>query len=648
MPVQVQGPDGRRYQFPDGTDKKSAIAYFKKKGIGVPKPPSALHPEARTVGNYLKEGAYGTGRGLRNDAQGLYQAFTTNPVDTVKGMASQINEADTAQAKEWQETAGQPLGRRLGATALTALEKLPVMGTMVERAEQGGERMGSPEALGAAMEGATTFAAPELVGKGIAKIIPKAAETARAVTGTGPRATADLIKETKNANEASAAEAAENNAKQEGDRKVDLKKHFDRTKQAKEANVQAEAGPERKAALSRGVEQLDVKFKDDLIATEKDVRAQAGAKYDSVRKATQGQILPPAELQAAVRQAQGMIQGSSENIKMFNDILSKAPVDYVMSGGAKFGPGSPIYESVKATPEGLPNPSAPVNFSDLQGYYSELGEKLSSGNLPGDVYLALKSLQESISGKMQQMADKAGVGPQLSEARSFYSQYMKAFRDHSSPLYKARTATERGKAIGNLAGKDQTGIQALARYNPDLARRANTIRRYQAEAKTIPAKPGKLKSLPRLSEKDPLSSAQFDKIGADDITTRKAENLAKRADSIRNRGGGLASTFAVMAAIRSAMHGDVMGIGEDIAVRGAFGVGKAGLANLLESKPVVDWLTRATPEDLEQIPPDMRASIGPIVQEAQKRGIKVSPALLTGAAVSGQRRNGVGALLQPQ
>ena len=34
MPVEVTGPDGQKYHFPDGTDKAAAIAYFKKKGIG--------------------------------------------------------------------------------------------------------------------------------------------------------------------------------------------------------------------------------------------------------------------------------------------------------------------------------------------------------------------------------------------------------------------------------------------------------------------------------------------------------------------------------------------------------------------------------------------------------------------------------------
>lgn len=43
MPVQVQGPDGNTYHFPDGTDKNAAIGYFKKKGIGAkPAPEGTL------------------------------------------------------------------------------------------------------------------------------------------------------------------------------------------------------------------------------------------------------------------------------------------------------------------------------------------------------------------------------------------------------------------------------------------------------------------------------------------------------------------------------------------------------------------------------------------------------------------------------
>ncbi len=34
-PVTVQGPDGKIYQFPEGTDKAAAIRYFKRRSIGI-------------------------------------------------------------------------------------------------------------------------------------------------------------------------------------------------------------------------------------------------------------------------------------------------------------------------------------------------------------------------------------------------------------------------------------------------------------------------------------------------------------------------------------------------------------------------------------------------------------------------------------
>jgi hypothetical protein len=46
--VRVRGPDGKVYDFPAGTTKDSAIAYFKKKGIGVASDPN------KEPGGYIK------------------------------------------------------------------------------------------------------------------------------------------------------------------------------------------------------------------------------------------------------------------------------------------------------------------------------------------------------------------------------------------------------------------------------------------------------------------------------------------------------------------------------------------------------------------------------------------------------------------
>lgn len=57
----VQGPDGNLYQFPLGTTKEAAIAYFKKKGIGVKAPGTPIKSEAKLsprpkgVGTYLED-----------------------------------------------------------------------------------------------------------------------------------------------------------------------------------------------------------------------------------------------------------------------------------------------------------------------------------------------------------------------------------------------------------------------------------------------------------------------------------------------------------------------------------------------------------------------------------------------------------------
>jgi hypothetical protein len=49
---------------------------------------------------------------------------------------------------------------------------------------------------------------------------------------------------------------------------------------------------------------------------------------------------------------------------------------------------------------------------------------------------------------------------------------------------------------------------------------------------------------------------------------------------------------------------------------------------------VVDFLTRATPQDVAQIPPEIRGSFSQVAAQAKKRGIRVSPAFTT-AAVAG-------------
>jgi hypothetical protein len=281
----------------------------------------------------------------------------------------------------------------------------------------------------------------------------------------------------------------------------------------------------------------------------------------------------------------------------------------------------------------LPSSGAGLTYRDLQGYYSELGRELSKGTLPGDVYHAYDTLQEAISDQMQKIAGATGLGDALTSARQYYRQMKQTFFDPKSPVTKALNTTEAGQAVKQLQGKDQSGIGAIAQYDPELAKRANTVRGYQAEAKSIPARTVTPKPEPTLPPPEPPILADVKKIGLGDIQNAKTEALQNRAESIRNKGGGLASAFTAFDALRNLYHGNLGGVGTDLAVRGTFEAGKRTMANVLENPAVVRFLTTPTPSDIAAIPPDLRPQIPQIVKAAQAQGIKVHPALLTlGAA----------------
>lgn len=611
MPIRVQLPDGNVGEFPDSMSNEQIEAVLQKQ---FPKTQSETSgPEARTFGNYASEVARGVGRGVVNDVKGLSSLL--HPINTAKEIATQTVDAAKAAGKEFSDTKGAPITQRATAAALSGLEQAPVIGGMVQHAEQGGERMASPEAAGAAAEGITTFAAPEEVARGVGALVRSAPEVARAATRTGSKPVGELVKDVTEENAKSAADAAKKNEAQEAKRKVDLRKHFEKTQDVKEQNTASAEAANRKEALNRGVEHLDTQFKDDLKALRDKVHEQADAKYKALNEALDDKEAHPDFLIDSVVEATDKIKGSNTEPTILKDMERK-----IKSGDA-------------------------LTYRDLQGYYSELGRELTKGTLPGDVYAAFDSLQDAVGGEMQRIADANGLGPQLADARATWRQMKQTFYDPRSPAYKALKAPERGGAIKAFQGKDQTGIEAIAKYSPDLARRANTIRGYQAEAKTI--RPGKINSLPNLSEKPNPVTPEVRKINAEDIRNAKAESLGKRSEQIRKRGAQIVTTLGAYRALADAFHGN---FGAIPTLLGESGLGIAstyGLSRLLERPEIVKFLTEPTAKDISSIPPELRGDIAQVAQQAQKQGIKVSPALLSAVGASGANRKRVAAALKP-
>jgi hypothetical protein len=80
MSVPIEGPDGKTYEFPDGTDKAGAVAYFKKNNITAPKEEIKTGSFGDTLGNMWEHA-----KGL---VTGPIQAFGAPPQNQEEAIVS--------------------------------------------------------------------------------------------------------------------------------------------------------------------------------------------------------------------------------------------------------------------------------------------------------------------------------------------------------------------------------------------------------------------------------------------------------------------------------------------------------------------------------------------------------------------------------
>lgn len=524
-----------------------------------------------------------------------------HPVDTAAGIGKTALEVGTGGAVDF--------GVRKGIADSLTKQPLETAETMA----------GQTAALGGVGEAA----------KGAVKSIPKVAgRVTEAVTKTGPKETANLVKETRAANEAELAKAGEKNAKQNAERKIDLKKHFEKTKAVKEANVQAEAPASRRVALERGVEHLEPEITAELEKTAKGVNAIANSKYNALVSVLKDEEAGPYQ----AMDEEGHVSGEPETITEHLYNVASEPLRGTETESA-------IIKSLgKRTETG----ETTLTYNDLQGYREEVGKELRKGTLAPDTYTAYKRLMPEIDRAMQEIAERKGLGKAQLDARNYYRQYAETFLDRDSAVRKAidtGSSLQRkpGDIVGALRGKSPA-IEALAKYSPELARRINTTTGYQGEAKGISAKPKVLKSLPKLEPKSEPIQPELKTIGAEDIRNTKRESALGRAEKIRRPGAPIVSSIAAYDAIRSAMQGEWGRVGLDVAARGIYGAGKYGIARLLQNESVLKLITEPTAQDIAQIPPDLRGNLGPLLEEAQKQGIKIDPRLYAAAGAAAPKK----------
>jgi len=627
-----------------------------------PQKPGMLEPHGGklSVGDFFR----GMGAGVVN--------IVKHPQQTLAGMAQPFLAAGVAPGGMYPTTAATGRPADLAANRQVQLE------AQQGQAEQAKEIAAHPTFA------AGTVVGPALATHGLTKVLPRvigalpeSARTAlRNVTNTAPSDVAKAVKTASKANEIKTERVADINARRAETHETKVKaiqeQNANAAAHAEEINKSAAETATKKGQLARQVKEQSARLVERVRTVQRATKAKLDKSYAEIRKAAQGQSVPAADLRSAVETAQSKIKGSSESIKQFKDILSKAPEEdgAVEYQGAQIPKGHPLYDVLT---EGI-EPAGPIAFDDLRGYYSELGEKLAPGNLLPDVYQALKSLQESI-GKMQEnLATKAGVGAKFKTTQAAFHDYMQTFREsagpnHSgSPIAAALQAKDPAFAIKPLTAEESAGRvrNMLTRFDPpvngqggagklfdnfrDVTRQYEGIEEPKGVAKALTT-PKPIPTAPKTLE------PKLNTLTRESLESVKRENALEAARKMEKSRSTLVSSIAAFDMIRSGVLGEWAHVGLDVVARVLYSAGKQGIARALQHPEIVTRLSKLRPEDyaaIAKLPEAQRTAfveqIKPVVEAAKAQGIALDPRLLAIGGMAGAQANrpkGVAAAPQP-
>lgn len=540
----VTGPDGQDYQFPDGTTKDAAIAYFKSKGIGasvtapaklettstgITLPAGSIGPSQSS--DYMSEAAKGIGRGIKAIAYD-FPKFIVQNIGSSEGPGGALlregyeglhrgYEARQKVASEGEGVAGQ---------TLATLEQYPMIGPMVQRAEKAGPGYAkfTPDTAGVVAEGATLAAAPEVI-----KRIPAATKIlAQETAGAGKEIVADAERsraakiQSQQSSYQDATQKSESQhqaALQDHQAKVDslLQTHQEKLQAAKadyenavadynsatadkkatyadkvtklqqdwvtkayaaeKAADDALAVKNRADVLERGQSAYADALKDNIQSTHEAVRGSLNQRWSALRD----QVGPTAEVSApplysAVEASRRMLAGVPEDLKVFNDIVNQ-----ITQEGASVDAGGGELQPV---------PKSGIPFDQARIQFSALGDKAFAAS--GNLRRALRNVYDAYDTQLSSTADSAGAGKEYGAIKKDWSQYMQDWKNlgavatGGSPLAKALLAPHADFVRSTALAKGGDLLtEALGRYkdygaNPNLA--AN-IRRLSAASKELPS-----------------------------------------------------------------------------------------------------------------------------------------------------------------
>jgi hypothetical protein len=269
----------------------------------------------------------------------------------------------------------------------------------------------------------------------------------------------------------------------------------------------------RKETLERGQQEYGRLVGDNVESTHAAVRGGLDDRWNAMREHI-GKDTPlnSVKLSEAVEEGRETLQGAPADLKVFNDLMNQME--------------SSEAESID-TAKGTKPVLRPLTWDEGRTHYSALGDKLYSGELPGNVYRAVKKVREALDNELAQSAEKsvaeregkaAGVKARIEygKLKLDWKQYMDDWHDMrsmangGSPLARVFRSADAGVAEGLILGKfGDRLLETFAKYDKQGAspRLMQKLRVLNEQAKALP-KVGSKAYPPKLQIPEPPKLAE--------------------------------------------------------------------------------------------------------------------------------------------
>jgi hypothetical protein len=298
--------------------------------------------------------------------------------------------------------------------------------------------------------------------------------------------------------------------------------------ETKQAALTTKRGPVRQR-----IENMGEAASENVQLVDKKVRALEGAKWNEFTKGLKGAQVDWTPSQKAVVDAQqNILGGVPENITIFNQILKETGDDILADASVFKGGGTPRGVDVKdfmrtmdpkaqarllqeLKDEGIPplETGAPVEgikipIDKARAFYTKLGQKIASVDMPNNVTRALRYVQDAGDAEITRTIAKTGGKEAVQtyrQLKSNWRDYMNTFYDKDSPVRKLKEGKDPNDRLNPIVGDEgERAIALLGKYR-SLGADVQALGKIRATFKA-------LKELPASGGKAPTGQIEAPKI----------------------------------------------------------------------------------------------------------------------------------------